>query len=136
MLLGTDLVKPRQALIDAYDDPLGVTAAFNLNLLVRMNRELAANFDLRKFEHEARFNAQASAIEMHIRSRVKQSVVIPGAGLTVHFEAGETIWTEISRKYLAPDVLDMAAQAGFVSGGQWTDDEWPFAETLLIAAEG
>ncbi|RZL01852.1 MAG: L-histidine N(alpha)-methyltransferase [Rubrivivax sp.] len=134
LLLGTDLVKPRQALIDAYDDPLGVTAAFNLNLLVRMNRELAANFDLRQFEHEARFNADTSAIEMHIRSRVKQSVAIPGAGLTVEFEAGETIWTEISRKYLAPDVLTMAAKAGFASAGQWIDDEWPFAETLLVAA--
>ncbi|CAH0354954.1 L-histidine N(alpha)-methyltransferase [Aquabacterium sp. CECT 9606] len=134
LLLGTDLVKPTQTLVSAYDDALGVTAAFNLNLLVRMNRELSAGFDLKQFEHEARFNPQASAIEMHIRSRVKQSVEIPGAGLTVEFEAGDTIWTEISRKYLAPDVLAMGAQAGFTSGGQWIDEDWPFAETLLIAA--
>lgn len=134
MLLGTDLVKPRQALIEAYDDPLGVTAAFNLNLLARMNRELGASFDLRRFQHEARFNEDTSAIEMHIRSCVKQSVAIPGAGLTVDLEVGETIWTEISRKYLAADVLSMGAKAGFASGGQWVDEAWPFAETLLVAA--
>lgn len=133
LLLGTDLVKPQQDLIAAYDDALGVTAAFNLNLLVRMNRELGADFDLRQFRHEARFNPDTSAIEMHIRSNVKQSVAIPGAGLTVDFEAGETIWTEISRKYLAPDVLDMGAGAGFALGGQWIDEAWPFAETLLLA---
>lgn len=133
LLLGTDLVKPRQALIEAYDDALGVTAAFNLNLLVRMNRELGADFDLRQFKHEARFNPDTSAIEMHIRSNVKQQVAIPAAGLVVDFDAGETIWTEISRKYLAPDVLDMGARAGFAQGGQWIDDAWPFAETLLVA---
>lgn len=134
LLLGTDLVKPRQPLISAYDDALGITAAFNLNLLVRMNRELGAGFDVRQFEHEARFNPETSAIEMHIRSRIRQSVDIPGAGLTVGFESGETIWTEISRKYLAPDVLAMGAQAGFTSAGQWIDEGWPFAETLLVAA--
>ncbi|MDI1260297.1 L-histidine N(alpha)-methyltransferase [Aquabacterium sp.] len=134
LLLGTDLVKPKQALVDAYDDPLGVTAAFNLNLLVRMNSELGANFDLRRFQHEARFNVDTSAIEMHIRSCVQQSVHIPGAGLTVEFQAGETIWTEISRKYLAADVLAMGAWAGFTSAGQWLDEDWPFAETLLVAA--
>lgn len=133
LLLGTDLVKPLPALIEAYDDVLGVTAAFNLNLLARMNRELGADFDVRQFGHEARFNADTSAIEMHIRSSVRQQVSIPAAGLTVNFEAGETIWTEISRKYLAPDVLDMGAQAGFGVGGQWIDEAWPFAETLLLA---
>ena len=134
LLLGTDLVKPRQQLIDAYDDALGITAAFNLNLLVRINRELGANFDVKQFQHEARFNVDTSAIEMHIRSRIQQSVHIPGAGLTIAFEEGETIWTEISRKYLAPDVLAMGAKAGFTSGGQWIDEAWPFAETLLVAA--
>ena len=134
LLLGTDLIKPTPALINAYDDALGITAAFNLNLLVRINRELGAHFDVRQFQHEARFNPETSAIEMHIRSRVKQSVDIPGAGLTVGFESGETIWTEISRKYLAADVLAMGAQAAFTSGGQWIDEDWPFAETLLVAA--
>lgn len=134
LLLGTDLVKPRQQLVAAYDDALGITAAFNLNLLVRLNRELGANFDVRQFQHEARFNPETSAIEMHIRSRVRQAVDIPGAGLTVRFEVGETIWTEISRKYLASDVVAMGEQAGFDSGGQWIDEGWPFAETLLVAA--
>jgi dimethylhistidine N-methyltransferase len=134
LLLGTDLLKPRQALIDAYDDPLGVTAAFNLNLLVRMNGELGANFDVRRFAHEARFNQETNAIEMHIRSLAKQSVSIPGAGMTASFEVDETIWTEISRKYLVDDVLDMATKAGFTSGGQWIDEAWPFAETLLVAS--
>ena len=134
LLLGTDLVKPTPALTKAYDDALGITAAFNLNLLVRINRELVAHFDVRQFQHEARFNPDTSAIEMHIQSRIRQSVDIPGAGLRVEFEAGETIWTEISRKYLAPDVLAMGAQAGFTSGGQWIDEDWPFAETLLVAA--
>lgn len=133
LLLGADLVKPRQQLIDAYDDPLGVTAAFNLNLLARINRELGGNFDVKQFQHEARFNADTSAIEMHIRSRVRQTVDIPGAGLTVGFEAGETIWTEISRKYQAADVLALGAKSGFSPGGQWIDEEWPFAETLLVA---
>ncbi|MBC7700424.1 L-histidine N(alpha)-methyltransferase [Aquabacterium sp.] len=134
LLLGTDLVKPLQPLIKAYDDALGVTAAFNLNLLVRINHDLGANFDISQFQHEARFNPETSAIEMHIRSRIRQSVDIPGAGLTIGFEAGETIWTEISRKYLAPDVLAMSAQAGFTSADQWIDEDWPFAETLLVAA--
>jgi dimethylhistidine N-methyltransferase len=134
LLLGTDLVKPLPQLMDAYDDALGITSAFNLNLLVRINRELGANFDVRQFRHQARFNVDTSAIEMHIESTVRQSVSIPGVGAAVQFEAGETIWTEISRKYKAPEVLEMAASAGFVAGGQWIDSAWAFAETLLVAA--
>jgi len=134
LLLGTDLLKPTQTLIDAYDDRLGVTAAFNLNLLERMNGELGAHFDVRRFAHEARFNPDTNAIEMHIRSLVAQSVAIPGAGLTASFEVGETIWTEISRKYLLSDVQDMASKSGFTQAGQWVDEDWPFAETLLVAA--
>ncbi|RZI85678.1 MAG: L-histidine N(alpha)-methyltransferase [Rubrivivax sp.] len=133
LLLGTDLVKPMQQLVDAYDDALGITGAFNLNLLVRMNRELGADFDVRRFKHQARFNTGTSAIEMHIESTVAQTVNIPGAGLSVSFEPGETIWTEISRKYTPEEVLEMAAGAGFTSGGQWVDPSWPFAETLLVA---
>jgi len=133
LLLGTDLVKPMQQLIDAYDDALGITSAFNLNLLVRINRELGADFDVRQFRHQARFNAETSAIEMHIESRVRQSVRIPGVGAAVQFEAGETIWTEISRKYEATEVLEMGRRAGFTSGGQWIDPTWAFAETLLVA---
>src|SRR6202049_392013 len=99
LLLGTDLEKPIHQLLDAYDDPLGVTAAFNLNLLARINRELDADFHLEHFEHVARFNDDVGSVEMHIRSRQRQTVAIPGAALSVGFLEGETIWTESSHKY-------------------------------------
>ena len=88
LLLGTDLEKPIPQLLAAYDDPLGVTAAFNLNLLARINRELDADFVLEQFEHVARFNPEARSVEMHLRSRQEQSVTIPRAGLTVSFPRG------------------------------------------------
>ncbi len=133
LLLGTDLEKPIPQLIDAYDDPLGVTAAFNLNLLARINRELDGEFDLRQFEHEARFNPGARSVEMHLRSRREQTVSVRRANLSVHFREGETIWTESSHKYSRHDVLRTAMAAGFRCEAQWLDQEWPFAESLLIA---
>lgn len=133
LLLGTDLHKPTPQVIAAYDDPLGITAAFNLNLLLRLNRELGAHFDLRRFCHEARFNEQTQAIEMHIRSLETQTIDVPGAGLSVTLQAGETIWTEASHKYHADEILSLGQQTGFVNGGQWVDERWPFADTLLIA---
>jgi dimethylhistidine N-methyltransferase len=131
LLLGTDLLKPASQLALAYDDPLGVTAAFNLNLLARINRELDGDFDLRHFEHTARFNRDTSSVEMHLRSNRGQSVSIPKSRITVNFGEGETIWTENSRKYSLSEVDDMARQARFTIAGQWTDREWPFAESLL-----
>jgi dimethylhistidine N-methyltransferase len=133
LLLGTDLVKPIHQLLDAYDDPLGVTAAFNLNLLARINRELDADFRLEQFEHVARFNEDAGSMEMHIRSRKRQTVNIPAAALSVTFLEGETIWTESSHKYSLAEILRIAGNAGFRCDAQWIDDEWPFAESLLIA---
>jgi len=133
LLLGTDLEKPLPQLLRAYDDPLGVTAAFNLNLLARINRELAANFVLEQFVHEARFNREVRSVEMHLRSRRKQTVTIPGAGFSVSLEEDETIWTESSHKYRLSEVVQIAEQAGFHCSRQWTDREWPFAESLLIA---
>ena len=133
LLLGTDLLKPVPALIDAYDDPLGVTAAFNLNLLVRINRELGGDFDLSAFEHSARFNKRARSVEMHLRSRRRQTVRIRQAGLTVDFEKDETIWTEGCHKYRTEEVFEVAALSGFRCEAQWVDQEWPFAESLLIA---
>jgi uncharacterized SAM-dependent methyltransferase len=133
LLLGTDLAKPIHQLLDAYDDPLGVTAAFNLNLLGRINRELDADFVLEQFEHVARFNPDAGSVEMHLRSRKKQIVSIPAASLSVTFFEGETIWTESSHKYSLPEVFRIAEQAGFRCDAQWIDEEWPFAENLLIA---
>ena len=101
LLLGTDLEKPLPQLLAAYDDPLGVTAAFNLNLLARINRELGANFDLRSFRHEARYNTQHHRVEMHLRSMRDQTVTIPRSGCAVSFLKDETVWTE-ARTNTAP----------------------------------
>ena len=133
LLLGTDLEKPIPQLIAAYDDPLGVTAAFNLNLLARINRELEGDFDLQQFEHVARFNQEARSIEMHLRSKRKQMVTIPVADLSVSFKENETIWTESSHKYSRHELLQIAMAAGFQCQAQWIDDEWGFAENLFIA---
>jgi dimethylhistidine N-methyltransferase len=133
MLLGADLIKPEAQLLAAYDDAAGVTAAFNRNLLVRINRELGADFDLTAFAHTVRYRRHHHCIEMHLRSRRQQQVQIPGANLIVNFRGGETIWTESSHKFAAPDLLAMAEGAGFGCVAQWIDEEWPFAETLLAA---
>jgi len=133
LLLGTDLIKPTVQLVEAYDDPLGVTAAFNLNLLVRINRELGADFNLRQFRHRAKFNAATSSVEMHLESQCDQTVSIPGALLTVDFQSGETIWTENSHKYSLDEVSQKARTAGFRIETQWIDREFPFAESLLVA---
>ncbi len=133
LLLGTDLEKPAAQLLRAYDDELGVTAAFNLNLLARVNRELNANFDLTQFQHVARMNYWARSIEMHLQSTRRQKVSIPAAGISIEFKEGETIWTESSHKYSAEEIYRMAAAAGFRCENQWVDEQWPFAENLFIA---
>ena len=133
LLLGTDLEKPSMQLIRAYDDELGVTAAFNLNLLVRINRELGADFDLSQFRHRAKINPEARSVEMHLESQRKQLVHIPDAEVVVEFQEGETIWTESSHKYSPAEVCKTAQDAGFRCEVQWIDEQWPFAENLLIA---
>ena len=133
LLLGTDLMKPIPQLLEAYNEPLGVTAAFNKNLLVRINRELGGDFSLDQFEHVAKFNPKARSVEMHLLSKRVQTVTIPGAGLSVRFAAGETIWTESSHKYTKQEIFQMATDTGFWCEAQWVDLEWPFAESLLIA---
>jgi L-histidine N-alpha-methyltransferase len=133
LLLGTDLEKPLPQLLAAYDDTLGVTAAFNLNLLARINRELGADFDLTAFRHEARYNTLHQRVEMHLRSMRDQTVGIPRAGCSVSFLKEETVWTESSHKYRAEDIPAMARRNGFRCDSQWMDTEWPFAESLLIA---
>jgi L-histidine Nalpha-methyltransferase len=133
LLLGTDLEKPIPQLIAAYDDRIGVTAAFNLNLLARINRELDANFVLDHFKHQARFNQHARSVEMHLRSQREQTVTIPACDLSVKLREGETIWTESSHKYAATELFEIATKAGFYCQAQWIDQEWPFAENLLIA---
>jgi L-histidine N-alpha-methyltransferase len=133
LLLGTDLEKPSSQLLPAYDDELGVTAAFNLNLLARTNRELGADFDLREFRHVAKINHEARSIEMHLQSKRRQTVSIPAAEVMIEFLEGETIWTESSHKYSADEIAGMARNAGFRCETQWIDEQWPFAENLLIA---
>lgn len=133
LLLGTDLVKPVEELLLAYDDPLGVTSAFNKNLLVRMNRELQANFDLRAFEHRAVWNPVDLRVEMHLVSVRPQTVVIPKSGVEVEFADGESIWTESSYKYDAREIVELVSAQGFSSHSQWMDPEARFALTLFVA---
>ena len=133
LLLGTDLVKPAEVLLRAYDDPAGVTAAFNLNVLGRINRELDADFDLRQFEHVAHYTEQEQRVEMHLRSRVYQIVSIRKADLIVDFVPNETICTEASHKFRPEQIAAMGQTAGFRLEQQWIDCEWPFAENLLVA---
>jgi L-histidine Nalpha-methyltransferase len=133
LLLGTDLEKPSWQLIPAYDDELGVTAAFNLNLLGRLNRELGADFDLKQFRHVAKINQEARSVEMHLESQRRQVVHIPASEVVVEFQQGETIWTESSHKYSKDEIFETARIAGFRCEVQWIDEQWPFAENLLIA---
>jgi dimethylhistidine N-methyltransferase len=131
-LLGTDLEKPVTRVLPAYDDALGVTAAFNLNILARINRELDGNFDLRAFSHLARYGEAERRVEMHLMSSRDQHISVHKAGFEVQLGEGETIWTESSYKYDPAEVFQMAADAGFTVKAQWIDEEWPFAETLFV----
>lgn len=133
LLLGADLVKPEAALRLAYDDPLGVTAAFNKNMLERMNRELGANFNLPSFAHRALWNAAASRVEMHLISISEQRVEIPGAGLQLSFAQGESIRTECSYKFERAGVVRLGERAGFLTRMQWIDEPAQFALTLFQA---
>lgn len=133
MVLSTDLEKSIPQMILAYDDPLGVTAAFNLNLLARINRELDADFNLQHFKHEIRFDQAERRIEMHLRSTRPQTVSIPKAGMSSRLRKDETIWTESSHKYTMQEVSEIAVRSGFSCDAQWGDNEWPFAVSLFIA---
>jgi dimethylhistidine N-methyltransferase len=133
LLLGADLVKPAELLLPAYDDPAGVTAAFNRNLLARINRELGGNFVLARFAHEARYNPDHKRIEMHLRSLQQQEIEVAGAGLRFALQEGETIWTESSYRFELSDLRSMASRAGFDTVAQWLDIEWPFAVSLWSA---
>lgn len=131
LLLGTDLVKPEPELLLAYDDPLGVTAAFNRNLLVRVNRELGGDFDVSRFSHRAIWNARASRVEMHLVSRLRQRVRVRESGIDIALDAGESIWTESSYKYRIERLPALLGRAGFRVAGQWHEDG--FALTLAEA---
>jgi dimethylhistidine N-methyltransferase len=134
LLVGADLVKPESTLLLAYDDPLGVTAAFDLNLLVRINRELGGDFDLAAFEHEAVWNAVESRVEMHLVSRTPQRVRVEASALDFTLDAGESIWTESSYKYEPLEVVELLGSVGFRLLDQWIDGVDRFALTLVEAA--
>ena len=129
-LLGADLVKDVDTMLAAYDDPTGVTAAFNLNLLARINRELEANFDVRSFSHEARWNAKERRVEMYLLAGRDQNVRVSALDRTFHFRAGETIWTESSHKFSVAELDGFARNSGFCPLGAWVDAEWPFANVI------
>ncbi len=130
MLLGVDLVKDKARLLAAYDDAQGVTAAFNRNLLVRLNRELDADFDLEAFAHRAVWNQAKSRMEMHLESRMAQQVIVDELDMTVEFAAGETIHTENSYKYRPGQAEALLAKTGFRAEATWTDPQGWFAVCL------
>jgi len=129
-LLGIDLVKDQAELVAAYDDAQGVTAAFNLNVLAVINRELEADFDLSSFAHLARYDAQQDWIEMHLRSLKRQTVHIPAAGMAVEFAEGELLRTEISAKFTRSRLEACFAEAGLHLDAWYTDDRQRFALAL------
>ena len=130
LLLGTDMVKDEATLVRAYDDRDGVTAAFNLNILHRLNRELGANFDTDCFRHRALWNRVASRIEMHLESTRDQCVNIPAAQLSVEFAASETIHTESSYKFTRETLGALLDDAGFTVGHTWMDPQRWYGLTL------
>ena len=133
-LLGTDLVKTESELLAAYDDPLGVTAAFNLNLLARINRELDADFNLRQFVHRVLWNSRDSCVESYVVSQREQTVCITGADCCVRLGKGEAIWTESSFKYTREQVRSLGSSAGFRVVDQWVESVSTFALTLFEVA--
>lgn len=132
-LLGLDLLKPPEQLLAAYDDALGVTAAFNRNILARINRELDGNFQLPAFRHLVRFIPDSGDVQMHLQALQAQQVDIPGANCSVSFAQGETIHTETSHKFSMAEAQALAQQAGFAVTTSWRDESWQFASVLLRA---
>jgi dimethylhistidine N-methyltransferase len=137
LLLGTDLAKDESTLLAAYNDAAGITAAFNRNVLVRLNRELGANFRMQNFTHQAIWNARESRIEMHLRSTVAQSVHVPAnaecPAFTTHFAPGESIHTENSYKFTTATIATLLGAADFTPTQTWHDPATLFAVTLATA---
>src|ERR1051325_3793307 len=133
LLLGADLKKDKAVLEAAYNDALGVTAAFNLNVLARINRELGGNFDLRSFRHFAFYNEEAGRVEIYIESLHEQTVNISKLNMQVHFTQGELIHTENSYKYDLKDIGRLAAETGFTRAHTWQDRAQQFSSNLLLA---
>jgi L-histidine Nalpha-methyltransferase len=133
LLLGADLVKGRETLLRAYDDAAGVTAAFNKNVLTRINRELGSNFNLQLFRHRARWSEDWSRIEMHLESLITQIVFIPTLDLEVKLARAETIHTENSYKFTDEQISSLLGRAGFKIARQWKDSRGWFGEYLAVA---
>ncbi len=133
LYLGTDLEKPVERVLAAYNDSIGATAAFNLNILARLNRELGADFELAQFDHLAMYNQAERRIEMYLRSKRNQKVTIPGAGLAITLGEDERIWTESSHKFNLEEVVEIGRKSGFRCDVQWVDGEWPFAQSVFVA---
>jgi dimethylhistidine N-methyltransferase len=133
LLLGADLKKDPAILEAAYNDALGVTSAFNLNVLTRINRELGGTFDLRSFQHKAFYNEEMGRIEIYIESLVNQRVRIEKLDLEIEFAAGELIHTENSYKYDIAGIEQLAAATGFKLSHTWLDSEERFSSNLLLA---
>ena len=132
LLLGADLVKPERELLLAYDDPLQVTAAFNRNLLQRINGELGGTFNLDAFQHRAVWNGDAGRVEMHLVCTRRQVVRVSAADLELTFEQGDSIWTESSYKWDADAIIAEGRAAGFREAGQWVDSDAGFALTRFM----
>jgi dimethylhistidine N-methyltransferase len=133
LLLGADLKKDPAVLEAAYNDALGVTSAFNLNVLARINRELGGTFDLRAFRHQAFYNEVAGRIEIYIQSLASQQVRIEKLDLTVDFAEGELIHTENSYKYDTTGIEKLAENTGFKLSRTWLDSQERFSSNLLLA---
>ncbi|HEX8282087.1 MAG TPA: L-histidine N(alpha)-methyltransferase [Pyrinomonadaceae bacterium] len=136
VLLGADLKKEAGVLEAAYDDALGVTAAFNLNLLARINRELDADFSARHFRHVALYDEREGRVEMHLESLREQTVRVGALGLDFHFGAGERVHTENSYKYSPDELSALAAETGFSRARTWLDSGGRFSSNLFVASGG
>jgi L-histidine Nalpha-methyltransferase len=133
LLLGADLRKQREVLEAAYDDALGITAAFNVNLLVRINRELGADFDLRAFKHYVRYDEALGRVEVYIESLRAQEINIGKLEMSIRFDAGERIHTENSYKYDLEGLSELAAATGFTRTRTWLDKAERFSSNLFLA---
>lgn len=135
LLLGADLKKAKPVLEAAYDDALGITAAFNLNLLARINRELEADFDLRAFKHYVEYNEAIGRVEIYIESLRDQTVALRKLDINVHFHKGERVHTENSYKYDLEDLSRLATATGFTRTRTWLDEREQFSSNLFMTAE-
>jgi uncharacterized SAM-dependent methyltransferase len=133
VLLGTDLVEHDAVLLRAYDDPAGVAAALTRTYLARIDRELAGELDVRRFRHEARWDAAARRVELHLIATEPIHAKVDAAGITVTMDAGESIWVASAYKLRPDEPAALAARTGFASASQWIDPTWPYAATLLVA---